>query len=89
MYTVLKYPLEQISKQELTLPVNAKVFAVMEQYGKVILYALVDSSAKDKEVYTIYMYGTGDLVKAKWNDYIGTVMLHSGALVLHVFVTKY
>lgn len=88
MYSIYKYTLALTDKQALDLPKGSRIMAAKEQHGNIVLYALVPVKEEGVETYAIFVHGTGHLVEAKWGDYIGTVMLHGGALVFHVFATK-
>ena len=85
--TIWKYPLELTDEQQFRMPVGAKPLSVATQNGQLCLWALVDPSPyAPKETRRFYLRGTGhpmdDAVDAA---FIGTVMMHGGTLVFHVF----
>ena len=65
---------------------GAKILCVKVQSGIVCIWAIVDpdSPIKPRE---IQIRGTGHLMKGNEGEYIGTVMLSSGALVFHFFIS--
>ena len=85
MLTIWKYTLQP--ECDVQVPVASKVLSVHEQHGDVNLWALVDPS---NELITRHfsVYGTGHEVPAHPGEFIGTVHIHGGALVFHVFERK-
>ena len=84
MKTIYKYPLEIADRQTLMLPAGHEILAVATQHGQPCLWVLVDT---DEELmpFGIAMYGTGMPCSQTRKDYIGTVQLLNGAMVLHLF----
>lgn len=69
----------------LLMPLDAYAFSVGEQYGKPVLWAMVDSEL-DRVEYKFLVVGTGiELPEIPYATPIGTVLLHAGSLVLHIF----
>ena len=85
MTTVHKYKLFTSEKQLLVLPVGSKILSVQEQYGEIVLYAMVDTSVREVDTHTIYVYGTGHRIEEMDIRFIGTVKLNAGTLMFHVF----
>ena len=83
MLVVHKFPLRTTDRQEIYLPVSAKVLTVQVQHGTPCLWALVDEDA-DLTKHSLTIVGTGHPVGSV-GEYIGTYQLDSGALVFHVF----
>ena len=83
MKTVYKYNLASTDVQELILPAGAVILSVEEQYGDIVLYALVDTEEAKMQPRTIYIHGTGHEVYGEY--FIGTVKLLEGSLMFHVF----
>lgn len=90
MKTIYKYPLAPKTVNYLDLPKGAEVLSVQEQRGGINVYALVDSTEEETEVFEILMFGTGHKVSERIEEYpfIGTVSLHNGDLVFHIFCQK-
>lgn len=88
MKTIYKYPLEIADRQTLMLPANPEILTVAAQHGRPCLWVLVDT---DEELmpFEIAMYGTGMPCNCACNDYIGTVQLLDGAMILHVFAATH
>ena len=85
MSTVWKFELTPSDVQEIEMPVGAKGLFAAIQYDKVCLWALVDPIAA-KEKRRIAVVGTGHPAPANEAAYVGSVILHGGALVFHIFV---
>ena len=87
MKRILKYTLDIVDHQELTLSENSKILSVKNQRDNIVLYALTDELTTC--TYSIIMHGTGhtadDVIGAQ---FIGTVSLHNGSLVFHVFARR-
>lgn len=82
MKTIWKYTLSAVSTIE--MPMGAQLLTVHEQNNEVCMWALVDAS-QETEYRSFCVYGTGQEVPKQPMLYIGTALLHSGTLVLHVF----
>ena len=85
MRSIFKYALRVTDEQTLTLPANAEILSVANQNENIVLYALVDTSVKGLQNHTIYIHGTGHVVYGDSLAFIGTVVLHGGRLMFHVF----
>lgn len=75
------------SKAAIRMPSNAKILKVDEQYGDICVWALVDTD-NAPETRTFQLFGTGHEIPvdaASGFVHVGSVMLLSGRLVLHVF----
>ena len=85
MKAVFKYELIATDEQKLTLPANAEILSVVNQNEDIVLYALVDTTVRGLQSHTIYIHGTGHVVSGEDIAFIGTVALHGGRLMFHVF----
>ncbi|HEY0702175.1 MAG TPA: hypothetical protein VGD60_05350 [Candidatus Acidoferrales bacterium] len=86
MKTIWKFPLVGVSAQ-IDMPEAAIVVNVDEQRGVPTLWALVDTE-RQRTARTFRIFGTGhpiDPHEANGLDYLGTLKLHAGELILHVF----
>lgn len=87
MKRILKYTLDIVDYQELTLSENSKILSVANQRDNIVLYALTDELSTC--TYSIIMHGTGhpadDVIGAQ---FIGTVSLYNGSLMFHVFARR-
>ena len=87
MKRILKYTLNIVDYQELTLSENSKILSVANQRDNIVLYALTDELTTC--TYSIIMHGTGhpanDVIGAQ---FIGTVSLYNGSLMFHVFARR-
>lgn len=87
MRRILKYTLDIVDYQELTLSENSKILSVANQRDNIVLYALTDELTTC--TYSIIMHGTGhpadDVIGAQ---FIGTVSLYNGSLMFHVFARR-
>jgi hypothetical protein len=70
--------------QPVMVPIGATILSVGNQSDDIYMWALVDPDAVQEPVRPVIV-GTGHEVPADAGPFIGTVILHDGALVLHVF----
>ena len=87
MKRILKYTLDIVDHQELTLSDTSKILSVENQGDNIVLYAITDELTTC--TYSIIMHGTGrpadDVIGAQ---FIGTVKLYDGSLMFHVFARR-
>ena len=88
MTTIYKFPLKLEALQQVDMPAESKILCVQMQYGVPCIWAVVEWGAINQWSRTIRMIGTGNEAPGETDDYIGTVQLDDGALVLHVFLVK-
>lgn len=87
--SVYKYPIEIDDTQTLILPRGAEILSVINQFEEVCIYALVDTETDETEKYSLQCYGTGHTIRHDSSyKFLGTVSMHSGHFVLHVFYKK-
>ena len=85
MKVVWKYKLEIDDEVIILMPKGTKVLTVQVQDGAPCIWAAVDPNEK-KEMRKFRIAGTGHPIDdTTVGGYIGTVQLHDGRLVLHVF----
>ena len=86
MKRIFKYILEPLNVQRLYIPKGSKILSVKEQYGKIVLYALVDDVQGGLDCFKIFVKVTGkpadDISDC---EFLGTVKLYEGELMFHVF----
>jgi len=86
MMKIFKYTLEVLEVQRLDIPKGSKLLSVEEQYGNIVLYALVDDTQGGLDSFEIFVKRTGypadDIENYK---FLGTVKLSEGKLMFHVF----
>ncbi len=88
MKTIYKYTLESKDEQIVEIKGLTKLLSVVEQYGHIVLYALVDTEEDKIDKVEIAIRGTGhnaDLIFSSVCDFIGTVKLDRGNLMFHIF----
>lgn len=88
---IFKYELQPgESQQKVKLHKEHKILSVIEQAGKIQMYAIVNVDTPQEEV-IIYVEPTGmqlsDDIMTHY-DFIGTVSLFSGNFVAHIFKDK-
>lgn len=84
MKTVWKYKLRLTDTQTIEVPKGGEILSAQSQYGDICLWVLLDpDSAKERR--EIEIYGTGNPIHDAERKFIGTVQLHGGSLVFHVF----
>lgn len=85
MKQVFKQNLEVISTQTITLPKNAKILCVKEQYDKLVLYFEQDTEVSPHKEVKIIIVGTGHQLPELKLEFLDTVMVFGGQLVWHVY----
>ena len=85
MKNILKYVLMPTDVQTLSIQ-SYSVLSVQEQKGDIVVYALVDHDLPVVE-YEFRVVGTGHTIAFNPEDmeFLGTVKLHNGALMFHIF----
>jgi len=83
------YPLIEDPKR-IKMPRGSSILGVEEQFGNIVVYALIDKDEQTIIDYPIAVLGTGRRVPSDINDYafLGTVKLFGGELMFHVFCKK-
>lgn len=86
---IFKYPIEITDSQEISMPIGSEILCVKVQYGKPVIYALVEKGFDEKEKVPIGVFGTGHDIEEDEclgrNTYLGTFLLSNDSLVFHVF----
>ena len=87
---ILKYNLKLKDLQTVMMYEGAVIFAVQVQFDEIKIWAYCDDT-KSKKERKIAIHGTGHdvLPELTTADFIGTVQLHGGELVFHVFDLGY
>ncbi len=87
MMRVFKYEIPMKDSFELALPRDAKIISFQVQYDKPVIWALVDIEETRKTEREFRLVGTGHPLEKSAVDvfHIGTVQMHMGNLVLHLF----
>lgn len=93
---IYKYKLEVTDDQIVKLPLGSRILSVMNQYDKIVLYALISDNETGNEEVSIKIVGTGHdidfFIPAPEFDvgynFLGTVSLYDGELMFHVFIKK-
>jgi len=90
MNAIYKYELSGEKVQWVSLPVNSTVLSVVEQYQKIVMYAIVDAEQENTLEIEFLVLGTGQNFDNTLDDYtfLNTVNLSGGSLMFHVFVEK-
>lgn len=86
MHTVYKYELHP-DRLKIEMPKGAKILTAREQHDTICVWAEVDTE-NATEVRTFEVFGTGHAIPYDMGvsrEYISTVMLMGGSLVMHVY----
>ena len=83
---IWKFGLPPTPRTIIDMPAGAQILSVAEQKGSIVLWALVDQTAK-RAPYTVACYLTGDSVPEDPGKHIGTVQVIGSDG--HPFVTHY
>jgi len=89
---IYKYELSEEKVQWVSLPIGSTVLSVVEQYQKVVMYAIVDNETQGKIQIQIefLMLGTGQFFDDVFesHSFLNTVKLSGGNVMVHVFAEK-
>ena len=90
MNAIYKYELNGDTLQTILLPADSIVLSVVEQYEKIIVYAIVDVQQSDIEEIQFLLLDTGQAFNNTLDGYtfLNTVKLSDGDVMVHVFVEK-
>lgn len=83
--SIWKFPVAVTDEQLVEMPMGAKILSVDVQRETVCLWAEVNPEAAGKHYRTICIFGTGHRMPDDPGSYIGSFMLHDGALVFHAY----
>lgn len=84
MRKIFKYPLDARERQEISMPIGAKILCVQMQDGEPKIWADVNESLT-KEDRSILIFGTGSTMPLNDMKYIGTYQVAGGRFVFHVY----
>lgn len=86
---IYKYPLAVQDRQDIRLPVGAKILTAQMQRGSLQLWAMVNETAPVRqETRTVWVFPTGSTLPTPHGTYVATFQMQQGDLVFHVFVGK-
>jgi len=87
---IYKYELNGDTLQTVLLPADSTILSVVEQYQKVVMYAIADSEQENTQEIEFLLLGTGQFFNIVLGDYtfLNTVKLSDGNVMVHVFVEK-
>jgi hypothetical protein len=83
--TIHKQELPLVSGITLWLPVDARLLHVAVQYGRPCLWYWTADPDGSRAQFNFTWYGTGHACSHDPDNYVGTVLLEEGTLVLHLF----
>jgi len=86
---IYKYEILPVDEFVLDLPLGAKLLSVAEQNNKMVLYAMVIPELRLKPL-KIRVIGTGNPMPDGMSEFefLGTVKLHNGKLMFHIFYQR-
>lgn len=86
MKTIHKFPFSINDTVRIAMPASAQILSVQVQHGTPCLWALV-SPVDFIDDRTFRIYGTGHPIDLSTGNvsFIGTIQMHDGDLVFHVF----
>jgi hypothetical protein len=90
MYSILKYTLRDEGTQAVEMPLGSEILSVESQGDDIVLFASVKPQEESKMVYEIKVFTTGQEISLNLTNYrfIGTVNMHGGAFIFHVYVSR-
>lgn len=86
MISIHKYMLEADDEQVISIKGCIKPLSVDEQHGKMVLYVMVETDSKQVFDINVSIRGTGhDATTVLDDEFLGTIKLHHGNIMFHVF----
>lgn len=86
---IFKYTISENIVNVIEMPIGAKVLSIQEQHGEICIWALVDDNEVEKENRVFEVWVTGaEIYFDKEKEFLETVQLYNGSIVLHVFEVK-
>ncbi len=84
--TIWKFQLGLVDHQAVNMPAGAQILTCQMQGATPCIWALVNPIAPMK-IRNLYVIGTGHPMPVRALDmvYLGTIQLHGGALIFHLF----
>ncbi len=83
---IYKYELPIQDEVDIPMPRGAQVLvSAAVQHDALCVWAVVDTGIDESENRRFYIHGTGHPLNGNEGRHLGTVLLHGGTLVLHVF----
>ena len=82
---ILKFPLSVQDTTILNMPVGSEVLHFDSQYDVLNIWAICDTKAVVTEERVFFLAVTGERLPQGNLKYIGTVLLSSGTMVVHLF----
>jgi hypothetical protein len=87
MKSIWKYVLQPVDVQSLTIPKGSVILTAQIQKDKICVWALVDEYS-ELETRVFRIIGTGHGVDDEPGRFLGTVQLHEGRIIFHIFVKE-
>ncbi len=87
--SIYRYKIDIANTQTLTLPKGAEILSVINHFGDVCIYAIVDTETTEREEYALQCYSTGYTIRHDDSyKFLGTVVMLDGNFIYHVFYKK-
>ena len=84
MIKIYKYNIEVQPYFEIEMPKDAKILSVQLQNGIPVFWAEVDTN-NEPETRNFSVIGTGHIMEARSQQFLGTFQLQGGAFIGHLF----
>ena len=88
MKTVHKFDLSFDSDQFVRAPKGARPLSVLNQFERLVLYALIDSEVTVFEDLVVRVKCTGNAVEFHGERFLGTAAFRSGEFIVHVWCSR-
>ena len=87
---ILKYKIPIVDVSTVDLPIGSQILSAVEQAETIVMYAIVNTEITDTQKVTIRIIGTGNPIEESMSEFkfIGTVNMHKGLFIWHVFVKE-
>lgn len=85
---IIKYPLDPVKRQTIEVPAGALVTHVREQHDRATLWMIRPAGLHLLHKWQVTCLSTGEPIPDDAGDYAGTVHVHDGRTIVHVFIRK-
>ena len=87
MKSIYKYPVNPLDYKIIKGTIEKFLSVEYQPNNGICVWAAIDTNLPEEE-YIVSCYGTGHKLPNDPGEYIGTVQMYSGEMVLHFFVKK-
>jgi hypothetical protein len=85
MHNIYKYPFDITDEQYIEIPQDPEFLCAQVQGEQPCIWAKVDPTS-ESQLYRVRVIGTGHDINDDPGEYLDTIQIQGGSLILHVFI---